>query len=38
MTLTSDAKFDKKLIRYFKSDKNLVNFDSSTQKSQQYAL
>ena len=34
MTLKSDAKCDKKLIHYFKSDKNLVNFDSSTQKSQ----
>ena len=34
MTLKRDAKFEEK----FKNDKNLVNFDLSTQKSQKYAL
>ena len=33
MTLTINAKFEKKLICCFKNDKNLVNFDPSTQKS-----
>ena len=33
MILKSDAKFEEKLIFYFKNDKNLVNFDQSTQKS-----
>ena len=33
MILKSDAKFEEKLICCFKSDKNLVNFDASTQKS-----
>ena len=33
MTLRSDAKFEEKLICCFKNDKNLVNFDPSTQKS-----
>ena len=32
MTLKSDAKFEEKLICCFKNDKNLVNFDPSTQK------
>ena len=27
MTLTSDAKFEEKLICCFKNEKNLVNFD-----------
>ena len=31
MTLKSDAKFEEKLICCFKNDKNLVNFDPSTQ-------
>ena len=31
MTLRSDAKFEEKLICCFKNDKNLVNFDLSTQ-------
>ena len=30
MTLKSDAKFEGKLIRCLKNDKNLVNFDLST--------
>ena len=34
MTLKSDAKFEEKLICCFKNDKNLVNFDLSTQNSQ----
>ena len=33
MTLKSDAKFKEKLIYCFKNDKNLVNFNPSTQKS-----
>ena len=31
-------KFEGKLICCFKNDKNLVNFDPSTQKSQKFAL
>ena len=31
MTLKSDAKFEEKLICCFKNDKNLVNFDPTTQ-------
>ena len=38
MTMKSDAKFEKKLICCFKNDKNLMNFDSSTQKSQKFTL
>ena len=38
MTLKSDAKFEEKLICYFKNDKNLVDFDRSTQKSQKVTL
>ena len=38
MTLKIDAKFEKKLICCFKNDKNLMNFDSSTQKSQKCTL
>ena len=38
MTLKSDAKVEKKLICCFKNDKNLVNFDPSTQKPQEFAL
>ena len=38
MTLKREAKFEEKLIFYFKNDKNLVNFDLSTQKSQKYAF
>ena len=38
MILKSDARFEKKLICYFKNDKNLLNFDPSTQKSQKFAL
>ena len=36
MTLKSDAKFEKKLISGFRDDKNLVNFDLSTQNSQNF--
>ena len=36
MTLKSDAKFEEKLICYFKNDKNLVNFDLSTRNSQNF--
>ena len=38
MTLKSDAKFEEKPICCFKNDKNLVNFDPNTQKSQKFAL
>ena len=31
-----DAKIEEKLICYFKNDKNLVNFDLSTQSSQNF--
>ena len=34
----SDAKFGEKLACCFKNDKNLVNFDPSTQKSHKFAL
>ena len=33
-----NAKFEEKLICFFKNDKNLVNFDQSTQMSQIFAL
>ena len=36
MTLKVDAKFEEKLICCFKNDKNLVNFDPSTRKSQNF--
>ena len=36
MTLKTDAKFEEILICCFKSDKNLVNFDISTQNSQNF--
>ena len=32
MTLKGDAKFEQKLIYCFINEKNLVNFDPSTQK------
>ena len=38
MTLKSDVKFEEKLICCFKNDKNLVNFDPRTQKSQKFVL
>ena len=38
MTLKIDAKYEEKLICCFKIDKNLVNFYTSTQKSQNFAL
>ena len=38
MTLKSDVKFEEKPICCFKNDKNLVNFDSSTHKSQKFPL
>ena len=38
MTLTTDVKFEEKLICCFKNDKKLVNFDPSTQKSQTFTL
>ena len=38
MTLKSDTKFEEKLTCCFKNDKNLVNFDPSTQKSHKFAL
>ena len=38
MTLKSGAKFEEKLIFCFKNDKNLVNFDSSSRKSQKISL
>ena len=36
MTLKSDAKFEEKLIYCFKNEKNLVNFDLSTQNFQNF--
>ena len=38
MTLKKDAKFEKELTCQFKIDMNLINFGSSTQKSQKFAL
>ena len=38
MALKSYAKFEEKPIRCFTNDKNLVNFDPSTQKSKKLAL
>ena len=38
MILKIDAKFEEKLICYFKNDKNLVKFGTSTQKSTKLAL
>ena len=38
IALDIDAKFEEKLICCFKNDKNLVNFDPSTQKSHKFAL
>ena len=39
MTLKNDAKFDEELTCHFKIDmKNLMNFNSSDQKSQKVAL
>ena len=34
MTMKIDAKFEEKVLCCFKTDKNLVNFDLRTQKSQ----
>ena len=38
MTLKSDAKFEEKPVCYSQIDKNLVNFDPSTQNSQKIAV
>ena len=38
MILKSDAKLEEKLICFFKSDKNLMNFDLSTSKSKKFTL
>ena len=38
MTLKTDAKFEENMIYCFKNDKNLVEFDSSTQKSPKLAF
>ena len=38
MTLNIDAKVEEKLIYCFKTDKNLVNFGPSTQKSEKFTL
>ena len=38
MTLKSDVKFEETLISFLKNDKNLVNFDPRTRKSQKVAL
>ena len=38
MTLKIDEKSEEKLIRCFKTDKNLVKFDPSTLKSQKCTL
>ena len=34
----TDAKFEEKLVCCFKNDKNLVNFDPTTQKPQKFAF
>ena len=39
MTMKNEAKFEEELTWQFKTDmRNLTNFDSSTQKSQKFAL
>ena len=38
MSLKHDAKFEEKLVCCFKNDKNLVNFDPTTQKPQKFAF
>ena len=39
MTMKNNAEFEEKLVRRFKIDKrNLTNFESTTQKSQKFAL
>ena len=39
MTMKNDAKFEVKLTCHFKTDmRNLTNFDSGTQKSQNYVM
>ena len=38
MTLKHDAEFEEKLICCFKNDKNLVNFDLTTQNPQKFAF
>ena len=38
MILKSDAKFEEKPICCFNNDKNLVNFDLSTQESAKFTL
>ena len=38
MKLKSDAKFEEKLIFYFKNENNLVIFDPKTQKDQTFLL
>ena len=38
MTLKSFAKFEEKLIYYYKNDKNLLNFDLTTQNSQNFCF
>ena len=38
MALKIDKKFEEKLICCFKNDKNLLNFDPGTQKSQKFIL
>ena len=39
MTMKNNAKFDKELTFHFKTDmSNLINFDSSTQKSKKIVL
>ena len=38
MTMTNDAKFEKKLTSHFKNDmSNLMNFDPTTRKSQKFS-
>ena len=34
----TDAKFEEKLVCCFKNDKNMVNFDPTTQKPQKFAF
>ena len=38
MILKNDGKFEEELTCQFKTDRNLTNFDTSTQKSKKFAL
>ena len=38
MTMKNNAKFEEELIFHFKTDMNLINFNSTTRKSKKIAL